>query len=58
MKVLTNLFNIVLALLESPNSCEHKNTHTYVEEVTVTCEKIKVTCLNCKKVLLNLTDCR
>ena len=38
--------------------CEHKNTGTYVESVSGTCETTKVTCLDCGKVLKNETDCR
>lgn len=29
--------------------CAHKNTHTYVESVAATCEKITITCLDCGK---------
>lgn len=38
--------------------CQHKNTHTYIEDVTPCCEKVKVTCLDCDKVISNKTDCR
>lgn len=27
--------------------CKHKSTHTYVESVAATCEKMTITCLDC-----------
>lgn len=30
-------------------NCKHSCTHTYVESVAATCEKLTITCLDCGK---------
>jgi hypothetical protein len=41
-----------------PKTCNHSKTKLIVEEVTVTCEKTTLSCLDCGKVLDVLTECR
>ncbi len=38
--------------------CPHKNKGTYVNSTTPCCETTTETCLDCGKVLSNVTDCR
>ena len=40
------------------DDCEHENTFTHVDQVTVTCETTTITCLDCHKRLSTKTDCR
>lgn len=40
------------------DECEHKSKHTHVESATLGCETVKITCLECGKVLSTNTDCR
>lgn len=37
--------------------CEHRNTATYVDVPVATCERVTVTCLDCRKVLSSEIEC-
>jgi hypothetical protein len=64
--LLTGVFSVGIVMyheikklkMKAQEVCQHKNTHTYIEDSTPCCETIKITCLDCDKVISLKTDCR